>query len=303
VWSPDIAGPLNFSIAVTGPATRFSPWVSPSPNPPDTSIVAGHPFSVSVGTFDDDWNFTSHFSGDVTIALADNPAGAHLGGTLTVTAANGVATFSDLTLDQPGTGYTLQISSDGLATATTVPFDVQTTIDTVGVGWGTSGSATLQTASDGLRLLPAGRATDLPWLGIQQVRVNLAQAATLTASDITVLGAGIDGASGINYGPVTITGSGTSYTITLARPISSADRVTITIGNPLIAGYTRRLDILPGDVNDDGVVNSQDMVLIRNAIQKTGDPLMIGWADVDGDGSVVLSDYIAARKKLGSHLP
>jgi hypothetical protein len=118
-----------------------------------------------------------------------------------------------------------------------------------------------------------------------------------------VLGAGIDGAGGINYGPVTITGSGTSYTITLAQPISSADRVTITIGNPLIAGYTRRLDVLPGDVNDDGVVNSQDLVLIRNAIQKPSDPLMIGWFDVDGSGKVDTFDYTAARNKLGSRLP
>ena len=31
---------------------------------------------------------------------------------------------------------------------------------------GASGSAPLQTAADGLRLLPAGRNTDLPWLGI-----------------------------------------------------------------------------------------------------------------------------------------
>ena len=43
------------------------------------------------------------------------------------------------------------------------------------------------------------------------------------------------GSSGINYGPVTLSGSGTSYTITLAQPINEADRVTITIGNALIA--------------------------------------------------------------------
>jgi hypothetical protein len=45
------------------------------------------------------------------------------------------------------------------------------------------------------------------------------------------------------------------------------------------------------------------MVLIRNAILKTGDPLMIGWADVNGDGFVLVNDYTTARKRLGSHLP
>ena len=57
-------------------------------------------------------------------------------------------------------------------------YEVQSLVSTVAVGWG-SQSAALQTASDGLRLLPAGRNTDMPWLGIQQVQINLTQAATL----------------------------------------------------------------------------------------------------------------------------
>ena len=56
--------------------------------------------------------------------LLNNPGGATLGGTLTVTAQNGSASFSDLTLDQPGTGYTLSLSSSGLTGATTSAFDV-----------------------------------------------------------------------------------------------------------------------------------------------------------------------------------
>ena len=34
-----------------------------------------------------------------------------LGGTLTLPVTNGVADFNDLTLDKPGTGYTLQATS------------------------------------------------------------------------------------------------------------------------------------------------------------------------------------------------
>jgi hypothetical protein len=176
-------------------------------------------------------------------------------------------------------------------------YEVQSLVSTVAVDWG-SRTAALETGSDGMSLLPAGRNTDMPWLGITRVQITLSQAATLAAGDVTVTSA-----SGISYGPVTVSGSGTSYTITLAHSIDAADRVTITIGNDLIASFTRRLDVLPGDVNDDGIVNAQDMVLIRNAIQETGDPLMNGWADMDGNGLLNVSDYSAARKKLGSHLP
>jgi hypothetical protein len=199
-------------------------------------------------------------------------------------------TREPLAIDQRGDGFSRM--ANGKLDIGAV--EVQSYIAMVSVRWG-SQAAFVQTAGDGLRLLPNGRQTDLPWLDIQQLQINLTQPAALIANDISVVGA-----SG-NYG-VSLSGSGTSYTIILSRPIYTADRVTITIGNDLIASFTRRLDILPGDVNDDGVVNAQDMVLIRNAIQKTGDPLMIGWADVDGLGGLNVNDYLAARKKLGSRL-
>ena len=52
------------------------------------------------------------------MALANNPTGATLGGTLSVTASHGVATFSGLTLTKAASGYTLQVSSSGLSGAT-----------------------------------------------------------------------------------------------------------------------------------------------------------------------------------------
>ena len=60
----------------------------------------------------------------MTIAIGANPGGATLGGTLTVNASNGVATFPDLTLDQVGTGYTLTAASTGLIGATSTAFNI-----------------------------------------------------------------------------------------------------------------------------------------------------------------------------------
>ena len=58
---------------------------------------------------------------------------------------------------------------------------------------------------------------------------------------------------------------GRTYVITLAQPITTADRLTFTIASSTIATYTRRLDVLPGDVNDDGVVNTTDgLLILRN---------------------------------------
>jgi Big-like domain-containing protein len=60
----------------------------------------------------------------VTIALAGNPGGATLTGQKVVTPSNGIATFSDLVLDRVGTAYTFQVTSPGLLSATSSPFDV-----------------------------------------------------------------------------------------------------------------------------------------------------------------------------------
>ena len=136
---------------------------------PPVGVLVGSRFGLLVAAEDPYGNVDPTFNGSVAVALASNPGGATLGGTLSVTAQNGVATFSGLTLNELGVGYTLSVSSSGLTTATTSAFSIQTGIATVAVGWGTQ-TAALQTASDGLRLLPAGRNTDLPWLGIDQVQ-------------------------------------------------------------------------------------------------------------------------------------
>lgn len=48
------------------------------------------------------------YTGNVTISLDTNPTNATLGGTLVVAASSGVATFSDLTLNRSGDGFTLR---------------------------------------------------------------------------------------------------------------------------------------------------------------------------------------------------
>lgn len=60
---------------------------------------------------------TTNYSGPVTIALkaGTGTAGAVLSGTLTVNAVAGVATFTDLAIDVPGTGYVLTATAADLS--------------------------------------------------------------------------------------------------------------------------------------------------------------------------------------------
>jgi len=90
---------------------------------PGTALTNA-PFSLTVNAEDEYGNIDTNFSGNVTVALGSNPSGATLGGTLTVAAVSGVATFSNLTVNKMDSGYTLKATSSGLTSSTTTAFDV-----------------------------------------------------------------------------------------------------------------------------------------------------------------------------------
>lgn len=82
---------------------------------------------VTVQVLDVNGNVVPGSSAAVTVALANNPGAATLGGTRTVNADSGVASFGDLTVNQPAGGYTLSASSGSLTPATSTSFTSETT--------------------------------------------------------------------------------------------------------------------------------------------------------------------------------
>ncbi len=112
-------GLLTFSVT---PAPAASQLVIITP--PPGRIVAGTTFGFSVAAEDAKGNVDTAFNGGVVIGLSSNPTGGVLGGATSAQLTNGVASFSSLTLDQAGTGYTIQAASGGLAPSNTPAFVV-----------------------------------------------------------------------------------------------------------------------------------------------------------------------------------
>lgn len=156
----------------------------------------------------------------------------------------------------------------------------------------------LQTAPDGLRLLPAGRLNDLPWSGLQQFQITLDVPAILQSSDVSAMGS-----NGVSYGPVTITGSGNTYTLTLAHPVTTAERLLLTIGNAQIAEFTREIDILPGDVNDNGQVDFADFVSLSSHFGYGRVPRLPVTGDLNADGIINFADFVILSEDFGKSLP
>jgi hypothetical protein len=74
--------------------------------------------ATSAGTVD------TTFVNSVTVAIGANPGSATLSGTTTVPAVAGVATFSNLSINNSGTGYTLTAAAPTLTSATSATFNV-----------------------------------------------------------------------------------------------------------------------------------------------------------------------------------
>jgi MBG domain len=85
---------------------------------PYATVSAGQTFVVAVAIERQDGEVETSFDGAVSIDLGVNPAGGALGGIHTVSAVNGVALFSDLTLLTAGQ-CTLDVSSNGMVSRST----------------------------------------------------------------------------------------------------------------------------------------------------------------------------------------
>ena len=110
---------VAFDIII-GPAAKLAFTVSP----PTTAAGANITPAVTVTVEDAANNLVTSSTATIVIALSANPGSGTLSGTKTVDAVAGVATFNDLNIDKPGTGYRLSASSSPLTGATSSLFNI-----------------------------------------------------------------------------------------------------------------------------------------------------------------------------------
>lgn len=215
---------------------------------PTGSVLTNTPFSLSVSAVDPFGQIDPNFNGAITLELSNNPGGS-LSGVLTANATNGVATFGGLTLNIPGSGYTIQASSTGLVAGTSAPFaitndqlvvTVQPPADVVvGSGFGFSVSAensagTVDTAFDGtVTVVPLGS--------------FVGSAATLGGAFTSTAVNGIATFSGLTMAPagyyvLSVSASGASPTATNSIDVSSAGATQLRVTTPPPAAVTAGAD-------------------------------------------------------------
>ncbi len=195
----------------------------------------------------------------VTIELADNPTGAVLRGTRTLNAVNGIASFTDLTVNQAGIGYTLRATSGTLDPAESAPFAIV-------AGTAAGLSVTTQPSPSSSSGAP------LPRQPVLQVRDAAGNAVARAGVQITAAlqgaGAALGGtrtvttnAEGVaTYSDLTLSGSAGTYTLLFAAPsLTAVESNGITLG----AGTAANLVIVqqPATTAQSGVVLGRQPVI------------------------------------------
>jgi hypothetical protein len=110
----------TFALTVAGPANKLAFVQQPTNTEAGSSITP----AVTVNVEDASGNVVTNSTASVALAIGTNSGGGTLSGTTTVNAVNGVATFSGLSINKTGNGYTLAANSTGLTAATSNTFNI-----------------------------------------------------------------------------------------------------------------------------------------------------------------------------------
>ena len=218
-----------------GPSLQTRPHLVFTGQPGDVSAGQAIAPAVRVTVQDSTGQADGDFNGPVTVALAANPAGATLSGGLEVNAANGVATFSDLSIDKVGRGYVLRATTSGASGATSDPFDITATPPPPQA---TQLVFTVQpsTTSAGGTITPAVEVTAVD----DQGRVATAYTGFITVAighDGSLLGAALSGTTTVRavngvarFGDLHIDQPGNGYTLrATASPLRSGESSAFNI--------------------------------------------------------------------------
>jgi hypothetical protein len=218
----------NGALTITATATE-RPIVKLVFSQPPTKSLMGATIApaVAVRAADDKGRLSTVFNSPVTIALGANPAGALLGGTLTVTppAGTGTATFSNLTINNAAIGYTLTATTTGnIQPVTSDAFDVDQVPAGLSLNAGGSQSKLIRSTLDQIVV----KVADANGIGVPGVTVDFD---VVTGGGTIAVDNGVTDASGLARATWTLGNAVGAQSI----KATSAGLTDLTIGATAIA--------------------------------------------------------------------
>jgi hypothetical protein len=239
--SSTTVGTKTVSAKIAGVSISRKPTVTVTPGPAATLAFSVQPSRANLGAMispavkveirDQFGNRITTATDNVTVALGNNSAGGTLAGTLAVAAVGGIATFSNLSVDSAGTGYTLGARAAGLSEATSNGFDITVPPPSV--------SASLSTVEASPGAIPAGSGSSSITVTVK----DAASGAPISGVNVTLsaTAGGIVGqptvptdANGVATGSLTSTSAGPKTITAVAAGVTLNQKpvVEVTPGPP-----------------------------------------------------------------------
>ena len=210
-------------------------------------------------------------SDNVSMAIGTNPSSGTLAGTTTQAAANGVATFADLAINNTGNGYTLAASSGVLSGASSSSFNITPPAP----------SATLSTVVAGTPSFTAGGSSSITvtvkdGLGNALSGVAVTLSSSVGGDVVTQPSTSTDG-SGVTSGSVSATSAGPRTITAIAGGITLNQKPALSVTAGAADAGTSTLSVNPASITV-GSGSSTITVTVKDAF---GNPV--------NDSTVVLA--------------
>ena len=259
----------NVSIQVT-----FSAPVNVT-GTPTLTLNSGGTASYSSGTGSSTLTFTYTVAPGNSSADLDYTSTSALTGTIDTATLTLPVPAAVLTLPAPGAAGSLGFNKN-IVINTTAP-----TVSSFRVKFGSQ-----------VYQVNGSSRTRLPW---QPNGIQVLFSAAVTAPQSALTG----------VTPTSVSGSGTNTvtwpinTLVNGNYTASLSAAITNLSSTPISPFNQPIRILYGDFNDDGVVNSQDVVLVNSARSQAYNVL----ADMNGDGVVDVNDVNIVRSQVGKTNP
>ncbi len=262
------------------------------------STIAISP-AIRVEVLDAGGNRVTTATNSITLGMSNNPGAGTLSGTLTVAAASGEATFSDISIDKAGAGYTINASATGLISATSVGFDITGSVATQLIF-----SIPPSSAEAGAAIVPA----------IQVEVVDVGGNVVTTATNPITLAIGNNPSSGTlsgtfanvpavggraTFSDVAIDLAGNGYTLVasstgLTAATSGPFNITVSVSSQL-SGLQTSVGVIQNEI----AIASQDAAAITpttTAIQQNTAAIKQNTTTLEQDTTIILQDTNEIRE-------
>jgi hypothetical protein len=317
--SSTVSGTKTVSATAGGVGITQQPTVTVNPAPATTLVftaqprdtVAGavlnDPDGVKVSARDAFGNTDDGYTQTITLAFGTNAGSGTLAGLLARPAVAGVATFTGLSIDKTGTGYTLRATATGFNAATSSQFNV-----TPGSVAGSPHS--MASASPTFIQASTGSSLSTVSVTVRDLLDNPIPGATvvLSGSGMAITQPPPTDAQGMTAGTVSATAAGMKLVTVTANGVALTPQlaITVTVG-PVSATHSSVLAVPDTIEASSGGITSNVVVTARDAFDNviadsavtvfaTGTGSTLSQQNGVTDGSGVYANAIVSGTTVGS---